>query len=367
MNETIKAMLAEVKPQRDRVTAVRKDLRAAYDAEAQRAAQFALTVAQAELAEAWNRAGQAYRQNDQARRLAAFNEAKEARLQVLEALHQAEKQDAARLHSAFTQAQRAQEQAFMRVEFERDLVGSEVSEIARAFEQYGPASAWQETKRLGADPFVAELPIHVLEPLFAYIEAEALPTPAEAAVADVQRGIAAGAIGDAMKVIREHLRFNWNDLLAEAERAAWRKKRHTARVASITTRIDSSYLETGQTVELRLHAERGDEAVGVSKATNAQPREAHQEARTAPDVANECTDTTSPPDVPETPVQHATADEATVIDVPDVADVPDVERLAIVALARAGLSRGKICEALYAARGGRAFSKVKAVLDAAGL
>ncbi len=48
-------------------------------------------------------------------------------------------------------------------------------------------------------------------------------------------------------------------------------------------------------------------------------------------------------------------------------DVPELERVQIVALARAGISRGKICEQVYGARGGRGYTAVKQTLDAAGL
>jgi hypothetical protein len=48
-------------------------------------------------------------------------------------------------------------------------------------------------------------------------------------------------------------------------------------------------------------------------------------------------------------------------------DVPDMERVQILTLAKAGISRGKICEQLYGARGGRGYTSVKRILDAAGL
>lgn len=49
------------------------------------------------------------------------------------------------------------------------------------------------------------------------------------------------------------------------------------------------------------------------------------------------------------------------------AEVPELERVQIVALAKAGISRGKICEQLYGARGGRGYERVKNTLNAAGL
>jgi DNA segregation ATPase FtsK/SpoIIIE-like protein len=53
--------------------------------------------------------------------------------------------------------------------------------------------------------------------------------------------------------------------------------------------------------------------------------------------------------------------------IPEAVDVPELERVQIVALARAGISRGKICEQIYGARGGRGYTSVKRILDAAGL
>jgi hypothetical protein len=62
--------------------------------------------------------------------------------------------------------------------------------------------------------------------------------------------------------------------------------------------------------------------------------------------------------LPGTSAEHATM---------EAFDVPDMERVQILTLAKAGISRGKICEQLYGARGGRGYTSVKRILDAAGL
>ncbi len=66
---------------------------------------------------------------------------------------------------------------------------------------------------------------------------------------------------------------------------------------------------------------------------------------------------------PATNLPQVAPEPATV----EAADVPELERVQIVALAKAGISRGKICEQVYGARGGRGYAAVKQTLDAAGL
>ena len=61
------------------------------------------------------------------------------------------------------------------------------------------------------------------------------------------------------------------------------------------------------------------------------------------------------------------SERSTPTEAPEHLTVPEPERVQIVALAKAGISRRKIGEQVYGSAGGQAYSKVKQTLDAAGL
>ncbi len=65
------------------------------------------------------------------------------------------------------------------------------------------------------------------------------------------------------------------------------------------------------------------------------------------------------PETPET-TAHSTMETPTV-------EVPEIEKVQMIALAQAGISRTKICQQLYGVSAGRAYERVKQTLNAAGL
>ncbi len=63
----------------------------------------------------------------------------------------------------------------------------------------------------------------------------------------------------------------------------------------------------------------------------------------------------APPNLPQTMLESPTV------------EVPEIEKVQMIALAQAGISRTKICQQLYGVSAGRAYERVKQTLNAAGL
>jgi hypothetical protein len=382
MNPAIETILADVAIEREQATIARCRIAEAKTADEQNRARAELHEAMIVLAEAWHRAGLARREERQAERMVEFQAARTAHEAAYTAWRQAAKPDKERLYTAVLEAERIKSTASLRMNLQRDLVRNEDRLVANELNVYGPACAWAEVKQLGIEAFIAGLPINVLEAIVLYVEAETLPLPNMEARAVVRQAIAAGQVEDAQSFMDHHDRFNWNVERAEAERQARAIRRGKARHEMLTPHINFNDLQPGERLELRLHAERGQDVAltntkgerltrgdmldGKDFGTH-QPLEVQEPSSEAAETATTCVDTNSESSARQNGAQQTIEDEAPVIQVPDVATIPEAERLAIVALARTGLSRGKICESLYNARGGRAFSKIKAVLDAAGM